>query len=331
MSGVARPHHDGAEVRFADQPPLRVDEELEVGRVRGRRGAECAGGHLHVLFADGLDHVARRQVARRHLVGVQPHAHGIIAGAEDLHAVGIAGDAAAGHHDDPVGHGDEEGVAQVPGGFQVGDVAHMQQIEATVGEDYPLAVGPPESHAADQFGAGDHFVCRMKTELRGQRGKQFVLLHWHCANLAHYNPGGHIGQLHTGLRIEAACQAQRENCDDRVSGAGNVQDLAGHGRSHEAISWPQQRNALFTEGCDEEGEIEGRYHGFGSGKQALKVGCIHVQGQREFAQIGTYGRGASIAGKVRVLGVRQYRNIVPATGLNNLLADFRRERALGVV
>jgi len=56
---------------------------LKIGLTRGGRGADDPGGDLHVLLADGLDHVAGGQVARGDLGGVQPDAHAVFARAED--------------------------------------------------------------------------------------------------------------------------------------------------------------------------------------------------------------------------------------------------------
>ena len=49
-----------------------------------RRHAELAGGDLLVLLLDGTDDILRRQRARVELVGVEPEAHRILAGAEDI-------------------------------------------------------------------------------------------------------------------------------------------------------------------------------------------------------------------------------------------------------
>ena len=102
---VLRPERDVAHVAQADdppalaaldddvlellrvgQPPLRVDRELVVGRPRRQRLlAEHAGGDLHVLVADRLDDVAGGQPHAGDLLGVQPDAHGVVAGAEQVH------------------------------------------------------------------------------------------------------------------------------------------------------------------------------------------------------------------------------------------------------
>jgi hypothetical protein len=79
-----RANDDVGELLFRRKAALRVDRELK--RRVGRRGRcpEHAGGDLHVLFADGSNHVGRRQLARRQLVGIEPHAHAVFAGAEHL-------------------------------------------------------------------------------------------------------------------------------------------------------------------------------------------------------------------------------------------------------
>jgi hypothetical protein len=75
---------DVTELLRVRQPPVRVHGQGVVDAIRRGRAAHYAGGDLRVLFADGGDHVPRRQPARRHLLRVQPDAHGVVAGAEDL-------------------------------------------------------------------------------------------------------------------------------------------------------------------------------------------------------------------------------------------------------
>src|SRR5262249_38713420 len=75
---------DVAELLFVGEPPGGIQGNLEGGVVRGR-GTELPGGDLHVLLADGGDHVAGGQVTRRELLRVEPDAHGVVAAAEHLH------------------------------------------------------------------------------------------------------------------------------------------------------------------------------------------------------------------------------------------------------
>jgi hypothetical protein len=65
------------------QPSVDVERVLESLARRRRRAADLSGGDLLALLLDGLDHVLRNQVARLQLVGIEPDAHGILAGAED--------------------------------------------------------------------------------------------------------------------------------------------------------------------------------------------------------------------------------------------------------
>ena len=50
-----------------------------------RRRVQRTGGDLHVLLADRIDHVAGGERALGQLLRVQPHAHRVLAGTEDLH------------------------------------------------------------------------------------------------------------------------------------------------------------------------------------------------------------------------------------------------------
>ena len=93
---------------------MRIERQLELGALGGRR-ADLARGHLHVLLADGGDHVAGGEVARGHFLRVEPHAHGVVAGAEHAHVT---------HAVQP-----RERVAHV----QRGVVAQIQRVVAAVG------------------------------------------------------------------------------------------------------------------------------------------------------------------------------------------------------
>src|SRR5690606_23318831 len=76
---------DVAEFFGSVQAALRIDVELEVHIVRRRRGADDAGGGLHVLLADGIADIAGGKTVLCRLLWVDPHAHRIVSGAEDLH------------------------------------------------------------------------------------------------------------------------------------------------------------------------------------------------------------------------------------------------------
>ena len=85
LSLLRRADDDVAELLFRRQPALRVDRELERRVRRRRRRAEHAGRHLDVLFADRAHDVGRRQLARGQPIRIEPDAHAVFAGAEDLH------------------------------------------------------------------------------------------------------------------------------------------------------------------------------------------------------------------------------------------------------
>ena len=60
------------------------DGELERLPGRSRLLAEMAGGHLHVLLADGVGHVGGGQVQRRQPLRIDPEAHAVVLLAELL-------------------------------------------------------------------------------------------------------------------------------------------------------------------------------------------------------------------------------------------------------
>ena len=65
--------------------PERGDGVLERPASSGDgRLADLAGGDLHVLLADRVDDVLRRQAAGLELLRVEPDPHAVVAGAEDV-------------------------------------------------------------------------------------------------------------------------------------------------------------------------------------------------------------------------------------------------------
>src|SRR5262249_16067581 len=88
-------HVDHLPVRFGlDDDILELADILEAAgdvegvlkrlRVRRRRHAELAGGDLLVLAFERVDNILGRQRTRVELVGIEPDAHRILAGAEDV-------------------------------------------------------------------------------------------------------------------------------------------------------------------------------------------------------------------------------------------------------
>ena len=65
--------------------PEVVTFELVLGADRRRIGADDAGSDLHVLLANRAHDVACRQAAARDALGIEPHAHRVVARAEQTH------------------------------------------------------------------------------------------------------------------------------------------------------------------------------------------------------------------------------------------------------
>ncbi len=108
--------HDVAELRLAGQAPLGVDQGQEVA-VRHRFAADLPGGDLHVLVADRRHHVAGGEAVGGDPVRVEPHAHGVVAAAEQLR-LAHAGDA-----------------RQLVAHVQAGVVAQVESVVAVVRRD----------------------------------------------------------------------------------------------------------------------------------------------------------------------------------------------------
>ncbi len=91
-AGAARAQDDVAELLRLDHPPACRDRVHQRLIIRRRLLADLAGGVLVVLDPDRVGDVGGGDAERRHLVGPQPDAHRVVAGAEDG-GVGDAGNA----------------------------------------------------------------------------------------------------------------------------------------------------------------------------------------------------------------------------------------------
>ena len=69
---------DVAELLLAFEPSSCIDGELEIDIWYRRRGADNAGGRLHVLGADLVHHIAGRQAALSDLLWIEPDAHRVV-------------------------------------------------------------------------------------------------------------------------------------------------------------------------------------------------------------------------------------------------------------
>ncbi len=63
------------------QSSQRADGVLKIGSLTGLL-TDNASGYLNILIPDGIDHVAGGQIPRSDLLGIQPQAHAVVAGAE---------------------------------------------------------------------------------------------------------------------------------------------------------------------------------------------------------------------------------------------------------
>ena len=84
-------HHDALEFLRIGESPLGGERIHQRLAIVDRRLANLAGSELRVLLVDRASEITHRHAKLRHTVGLQPDAHGVILGAEDLH-VGRARD-----------------------------------------------------------------------------------------------------------------------------------------------------------------------------------------------------------------------------------------------
>ena len=81
---AVRPALDDDLAKFfrRDQPAFGIDLQLEIHRLADWLLADRAGGHLHVLLADGVDDVAGGKILGGYFVRVEPNSHRVITGTE---------------------------------------------------------------------------------------------------------------------------------------------------------------------------------------------------------------------------------------------------------
>ena len=82
------------------------------------------------------------------------------------------------------------------------------------------------------------------------------------------------------LRVKPGGQAQSQHGGYSVSGAGDIEDLAGHCRRHEPAAGAHQRYALLAEGGDQKFDVEGPHYGLGRIQQGLQVACVKMRSRR---------------------------------------------------
>ncbi len=140
LGDVLEPHHragrllddDRGELVGIGQPPERLHRNLEGARMRDRRLIEHAGGDLDVLPLQRVGDVGRGQPERLQAVGIEPHPHRIVAGAEhDDRADAVDAGHRVGHFERGV-IGDEQRVARLVGRIQVHDHHQIGRAFCTV-------------------------------------------------------------------------------------------------------------------------------------------------------------------------------------------------------
>src|SRR2546423_9567291 len=76
---------DLPELFLREQPAFGIDLQFEIHRVTNWLLADRPRGDLHILLANRIHDVARREVLRRNFVRIEPHAHRVIARPEDFY------------------------------------------------------------------------------------------------------------------------------------------------------------------------------------------------------------------------------------------------------
>ena len=78
-------HHYVLVLSDVDEPPLHRHRILHLQPGGRRRDADAAGGRHDVLLLHDAGDVAGGHAKARHLVGIEPDAHAVIARAEEAH------------------------------------------------------------------------------------------------------------------------------------------------------------------------------------------------------------------------------------------------------
>ncbi len=281
LASRARTHHDVAELLLGGQAALGVDGDLEVGLAgRGRR-ADLAGGDLDVLLAQGRDDVAGGHAAGRQLLGVQPDAHGIGAGAEHLHVAHAIG---AG-----------QGVLDV----QLGVVGQVELVVAVIGR------GQVHDHQQGRRGLGGGHADALHLLGQAREHLGHPVLHQHLGLVAVGAEGEGDGEVHgpVGGRLTRLVEHALDAVDGLFERRGDrLGDHRGLGAGIDGVDRHRGRDHLgiFSDGQERQGdqprhqdddrqhrreagtahEEPGEVHGFVLGKRAPedRRGRIRMRG-----------------------------------------------------
>jgi len=145
---------------------------------------------------------------------------------------------------------DDEPVPLASGLRQEGDVADVQQVEATVREDNPRASGPPVGHPSCEGVGRADLVELLGPLLDAERFEQLLPVDRRGPNLADDDSRSEVGQAEGIIKADVGEQRCGERGNDRIAGAGDIKDLAGDRWENAESPRIEMTDPRFAEGHD---------------------------------------------------------------------------------
>ena len=141
-----------------------------------------------------------------------------------------------------------------------------------------------------------------------QGAQQLFPLNGNGTDLVHHDSRCQVRELDRSLDLDIARHGERQDCDDRVAGPGNVVNLADDRRRVQSRVLAQYGNALVAHRHHHELHIQRTKLGLARGQQSIDISDRLAGSCRQFLQVGTNRSGAPIARKVSLLGIHQHGN-----------------------
>ncbi len=221
-------------------------------------------------------------------------------------------------------HTNDDLIAKLTALLEQRNVAHMQDVKTAVGEDNAIAVRTPFRQTNQQMFEIENLVRTLHLGRRGELGHQLVARDGRSSRLGDHDARGNVRQVDGSLRIETAGQRRRQGGDDRIAGAGNVEDFARPGWRMKNGIGIENANALLAHGDGHVIDAELRDQLLRRGQQFRQVAAGNAGDQPEFLKIRADGGGAGIFAEVPTLGIDQHGDAsLPGQG-DDRLAKLRR-------
>src|SRR5262249_18002665 len=120
---------------------------------------------------------------------------------------------------------DDHHVAPTAALLKVLDVAGVQDVEASIGENDPLTQSPAACQFLSECLAWEDFLSAAWSSSE-QVAKDLIARHGRDANLFNFQAAGNVGQANRRVVVSSRSKCHGQNAHDHIAGPGDVIDLA---------------------------------------------------------------------------------------------------------